>query len=239
MSKKIIAVSLALFLIVTCFVACGKKEYDTTKINGKEFILYTNPEGNTVISEDNRVAVAVTDANGELVTNKDDKEPQTNWVQLYGDVQGGTFIRGEDYQMNALADWTPGTLGRIFKNGTDEKCYVQFVEIAEITKDVTLATYLGAIDKQNKELVDGIGKTENSFAVEKDDRKITDKEIECKFYKYEMKDKDGKLIHYAENYYFATSESIYKVAYICQDGIGYDENFKFEAYLNTSFTFNG
>lgn len=235
MSKKILALALAILFIATAFTAC-KQKLETTKINGKEFVLYTDDAGNTVISEDNRIAIAVTDASGEIVTQSN-REPQTNWVQLYGDIKGETFIRGEKYQMNALDGWVPESLGKIIKNETNGRCYVQFIEIAKVTREVTLNSYLDAIDKQNAKMVSGYEKQGYTLNIEKEDRNITEEEISCKFYKYEVKDKDGKIIHYAENYYFVAEKTIYKVAYVCEEGIGYDESFNFEAYLNTSFTF--
>lgn len=235
MNKKIIALALAILFIATAFTAC-KKELETTKINGNEFVLYTDDEGNTVISKDNKIAIAVTDAYGEIVTYSN-REPQTNWVQLYGDIQGETFIRGENYQMNALEGWTPDRMGKIIKNETDGRCYVQFAEITEVTRDVSLYSYLDAIDNQNAELVSGYEKQGYTLTIEKEDRTITEQEIGCIFYKYEVKDKDGKIMHYAENYYFVADNTIYKLGYVCEDGIGYDESFNFEEYLNTSFTY--
>lgn len=238
MNKKIIALALALLLMVTCFVACTNNKPATTKINGEEFVVHTDTEGNTIINDQNMIAINPTNADGEIETYENG-EPQTNWVQMYGNVQGEDFIQNEVYKMYAASGWTPGTMGRIFKNDTENKCYVQFVEIAEVSKEVNLTTYLNTIDEQNTQLVEGYKKEGYTCTIEKDSKTITDKELACKFYVYKLTDKDGNIIHYAENYYFATSEKIYKIGYVCEEGIGYDETFNFEAYLNTSFTFNG
>lgn len=238
MSKKIIAILLVFTLVITCFVACRKEKPETTKINGEEFVVHTDDEGNTIINDQNMIAINPTDANGEVITYENG-EPQTNWVQMHGDVQGEDFVQSESYKMYAISGWTPGMLGKIFKNDTDEKCYVQFVEVSEVSKDVNLSTYLSVIDKNNEDLKKGFTDEGYNCTIENSDKTITDKELDCEYYLYKITDAEGQVIHYAENYYFATSEYIYKVAYVCESGIGYDETFDFEAYLNTSFTFYG
>ena len=67
MNKKILAVALAILFIATAFTAC-KTKLDMTEINGTEFPLLTDKNGETIINEDNQVAVIVTDRDGEVIT---------------------------------------------------------------------------------------------------------------------------------------------------------------------------
>ena len=52
-------------------------------------------------------------------------------------------------------------------------------------------------------------------------------------------DSEGKVIHYAENFYFTVAKTLYSVNYACMDGVGYDETFSFSNYVAESFTFKG
>ena len=56
-------------------------------------------------------------------------------------------------------------------------------------------------------------------------------------YTYKIIDSDGKVTHYAENYYFTAGTMIYSVNYACMNGIGYDESFSFASYVSTNFIY--
>ena len=165
MEKKIIAIALVLVLMVTAFVGCGKK-YETTKVGNKEYLLHTDAEGNTVVKDDQLVAV-VTDRDGEIVTY-DNGENQTYYVDIPGSVVIDGIVRGDNFRLNILKGWTSTDYNMIFKDKTDNKCHIQFTQlIKEFEKGENINTYMETVDKNNKDI------TEYLSQVAKDDEKIT------------------------------------------------------------------
>ena len=100
MNKKILAVALAMLFIVTAFTAC-KSKLDMTEINGNEYPLATDKDGNTIINEENRIAVIVTDENEEVITYTDG-EDQTYWLQLDGDYVTDDMVQGKLYKFGII-----------------------------------------------------------------------------------------------------------------------------------------
>lgn len=236
MNKKILAVALALLFVVTAFTAC-KSKLEMTKINGKEYPLMTDEDGNTVVNEDNQVAVLVTDEDGDVI-KYENGEDQTRWIQLPGSVVVNNAIQDKEYKMIIPEGWTGSSArGRIFKDGTDEKCYMSFAKISEVSEDMNLEIYLESIDEQNEELgptLEDIGQT---LTVDKSEDSI--KGINYNKYVYKIVDGNGQVIHYVENYYFTTEKNMYLLTYACEKGIGYDESFEFRGYIIKNFTFKG
>ncbi len=237
MNKKIIAISLVLVIMVTCFSACKQKR-ETTKINGQEVIAVTDESGNPIINEKNEAVVLVTDREGEVITFESGEE-QTRYMQIIDAVVIDGVAHGEKYNMNVLSGWTAGIGDRINKDGTDEKCYIHFTKNKDLEKDETLATYLEAVDEQNDLLVDGFKKEGYTVTINDGASAISSKNIGCKTRTYKIVDSDGKVVHYAVNYYFVADDTVYSVNYACENGIGYDESFDFDSYLKTNFTFLG
>ncbi len=235
MSKKIIAVSLALFLIVTCFVACGKK-YETTKINGEEVILVTDKNGDPVINKNNELIALVTDKAGEVLTYANG-EDQTRYIVLQNALEIKGVAYGEHYKMNVLDGWTISTGDTINKDGTDGKSFIKFIEIKDIEKGETLKTYLETVDENNRPLIEGFEKEGFNLTIESGVNSIGKNGISCETRLYKIVDSNNKVIHYAENYYFINNKTIYCINYACIDGIGYDDTFDLDLYLKTNFTF--
>lgn len=237
MNKKIIAISIALVIMVTCFSACKQKR-ETTTINGQEMIAVTDEIGNPIINEKNEAVVLVTDREGEVVTFESGEE-QTRYVQIKDALVIDDVAHGEKYNMNVLSGWAAGQGGRINKDGADGKCYIHFTKNKDLEKNETLATYLEAVDEQNDLLVDGFKKEGYIVTIKDGTSAISSKNIGCETRTYKIVDGDGKVVHYAENYYFVADDAIYSVNYACETGIGYDESFDFDSYLKTNFTFLG
>ncbi len=239
MEKKIIAIALVLLVMATAFVGCTEKR-DTTKINGKEYILYTDKEGNTVINDKNQVVAVVTDENGEVITFANG-EDQTYFVQINSGLVAEGEVAGANYRLKIIEGWEGNADGRLYKKNTDNKCYIQFNKLMEFEDGQNLATYLDAIDQQNEQLKDGLPQAEgmegSTLTIDKSQKIITADSLQAYLYVYKITDKDGKVIHYAENYYFAVAGTAYKIDYACQDGVGYDETFDFGRYVNTNVKF--
>mgnify|MGYP003303641616 CR=1 FL=1 len=252
MEKKIIAIALVLVVMVTAFVGCGQK-YKTTKVGNNEYLLHTDAEGNTIIKDDQLVAV-VTDREGEIITYENG-ENQTYYVPVPGSLVIGGIVRGDNFTLNILDGWTSTDYNRINKDKTENKCYIKFEKILnEFEKDENMDTYLEEVSERNQEVVDVFEDEQKmselvkknpalakfsgcTYTIEKSNASLTKDGIPCKVAVHKAVDKDGKLIHYAENYYFTSGKSLYKLDYVCEDGVGYDENFDFKSYINQNFTF--
>ena len=252
MEKKIIAIALVLVLMVTAFVGCGKK-YETTKVGNKEYLLHTDAEGNTVVKDDQLVAV-VTDRDGEIVTY-DNGENQTYYVDIPGSVVIDGIVRGDNFRLNILKGWTSTDYNMIFKDKTDNKCHIQFTQlIKEFEKGENINTYMETVDKNNKDIITAFSNDEFmdklakdnpdiekfrgcTYTIEEGETVISKDNIPCLVRIHKAVDKDGNLLHYAENYYFVSDKSLYSLDYVCEDGVGYDAEFDFKSYANQNFTF--
>lgn len=253
MSKKIIAISLALLMIVTCFVACGKK-YKTTKIGGADVILATDAEGNTIINDKDQFVAIVTDKEGEVLTYENGEE-QTYFVNIPGSIVIGGLTRGDNFTLKVLDGWTPTDFNQIFKDGTDNKCYIKFAQtVKNLEKDESLDTHLATIDASNELLIDAfkndavmdelikqnpdIAKYKGcTYTMEKSVTNLTADNLACQVRIHKIVDNTGKVVHYVENYIFVVNNAVYQLDYVCEDGVGYDASFDFRAYANESFTF--
>ena len=233
MSKKIIAVSLALFMIVTCFVACGKK-YETTKINGEEVILVTDENGEPVINENNELIALVTDSAGEVLTYSNG-EDQTRYITLKDALEITGVAYGENYKMNILEGWELGADSKLYKKDTDNKCYISVTKNSSFSVDNTIDDYFVKLDEQDEQLKEGFKTQGYDYVVEK--KPITVDKYNGWHYTYRVTDNEGKIIHYAENYYFIVLKTLHSVNYACVDGVGYDETFVFENYVKANFTY--
>ncbi|MBO5943870.1 MAG: hypothetical protein J6Q50_01075 [Clostridia bacterium] len=252
MDKKIIAVALVLVLMVTAFVGCGQK-YKTTKVGDGEYLLQTDREGNTIIREEGIVAV-VTDREGEILTYQNG-ENQTYYVPIPGSLVIDGVVRGDNFKLNILDGWTSTDHNKIIKDKTNNNCYIQFSKIInEFEKDENLGTYLEEVDKQNEKIAEAFSNEEtmnnlikdnpdiaalkgSKYTIEKSDTVLTKDSIHCQVRVHKIVDKEGKVVHYIENYYFVSDKSVYKLDFACVGGEGYDETFNFKAYANENFTF--
>lgn len=237
MEKKIIAIALVLVLMVTVFTACGKK-YIIQEVDGVEYPLVTDENGRTVIDESNRLAFYVTDKNGELATN-DLSETQTNWVQLKGDLATDEILNGDFYRLNVPEGWeADGGSGRLEKKGSNELCCITPVSLVdEMEKGKTYNDYLVSYEDVLKQAVEGMEKEGNQASYKKSTTAITLKGLACTKFVFDAYDKDGKPLIHSENLLFASGTTVYKMEYFSINGIGYDEDFNFEAYLNENFVF--
>ena len=252
MNKKILAVALAILFIATAFTAC-KTKLDMTEINGQEYPLATDKNGETVVNEENQLAVIVTDREGEVITYENG-EDQTYWLQLNGSYVSDDFVQNELYRLNVPKGWTGDSIsGRVIKDKTDNKCYIKFVKNTTLKDEETLETYLDIIDEQNEEIAEVINNPDtlaelvakNPAYAAYEGCKVTYTSDETtiggvyngEIRTYKIVNEKGEVVHYAENHYFAVEDVIYSVNYACEGGNGYDESFNFSSYLGDGFTF--
>ncbi len=252
MNKKILALALAIVFIATAFTAC-KKGPELTEINGNEYPLAQDANGETIINEENQIAVLVTDRNNEVLTYADG-ENQTHWVQINGPLVMDDKIQTKEYSLGIPEGWEGNeTAGRVIKKGTDSKCYIQVMKVATLTDEESLDTYLEQVDAQNTAIAETFEDEEQMNAlIEKNPEFATYKGCKYTVAKNaamisaglnaqvrvnKIVDKSGKIIHFAENYYFVANKSIYKLDYICEGGTGYNDEFDFRQYISEGFTF--
>ena len=237
MNKKIIAIALIFVLVVTAFTAC-KAKYTVEKINGVEYALVLDKEDNTIINDEYKVAVYITEEDGNIYKDADG-ETHTNWIQLQGSIITDDAVKGENYELKCITGWHTGEYEKIIKDETSDSCYIQLNKAEAVSKDYNLKSYIEEIDKQNIDYEDLLAKEGYTITINKEEKTITSRHLSCIAYQYKIVDKDNKVIHYAENYIFTTSKTIYSVDYVCLNGVGYDESFDFESYLNVNFAFEG
>ena len=252
MSKKILALALAIVFIATAFTAC-KKGPELTKINGVEYPLAVDKDGETIINEENQIAVLVTDQNNEVLTYADG-ENQTHWLQINGPLIVEGKVQTKEFSLGIPKGWEGQEIsGRVVKNGTDEKCYIQVMQIKKLKTGETLESYLEEVDAHNVAIAEAFEDEEQmnaliaqspdfaaykgcKYTVAKSSGSIPSGELAYVRVNKIVDDK-GKVIHFAENYYFESNQKVYKLDYICEGGEGYDESFKFANYISTAFTF--
>ena len=251
MEKKIIAVALVLVIMVTAFVGCGQK-YKTTKINGGEYILHTDAEGNTVV-ENNQFVAVVTDNNGEPITFGNG-EPQTFYVPVPGSIPIDGIMYGSNFTLKLLDGWTSTDVDRVNKDKTDNKCYIQFLESRTLDEEETFEEAFKETEEINNQLIETINNEEKLKELMKTNPEVekylgskgtydistgtfTTNAYPYRNYKSKIVDKNGNVIHYAESTYFLVNKTIYCMNYVCTDGVGYDESFDFSSYLRENFTF--
>lgn len=235
MEKKIIAAALVLVMMITVFVGCGQKR-KTIELNGKEYIPYTDQDGNTVVDDENHLIVVVTDENGEIITFENGEE-QTYFVEVYGDKLNDGKVHGQYGTFKQLKGWKSTDNGELEKEGTDGACVINVNVAGETSETEPYADFLGNVEALNEKLIEELKKQGYKAEMKKSTETITLKELNTTKYVYKVEDKDGKLVHYAESYYFTNGTTIYSISYLCRDGIGYDESFDCQSYLDTNFTF--
>lgn len=252
MSKKIIALSLALVLIIACFTACDKK-LETTKINGKDVILVTDEDGNPVINEKNQVIALVTDEAGEVITYENG-EDQTRYIYIYDAIEVENVVYGENYKFNLLEGWSVGTGKKITKNQTEGQCYISCSQAYVLEENEKFEDAFIEIDKTNKEIQEVFEDEEKfneylknnpnfekykncKYIIDETTTTFTNKNFPCKVYVHKIVNAKGEIVHYVNNYYFAVNKTIYNLSYVCIDGVGYDPDFDFGAYLKTNFSY--
>ena len=235
MSKKIIAVALAIVMIAVMFTACSKK-LRVEKIEGKEHAVMTDKDGNVVVDASNRVQAIVTDRAGEIVTYEGG-EPQTYWVPIQNYfVADGKLYTGMCV-LSSVKGWEMAEAGVMEKKDTDGKCTITVsIMIEKDYEDASLEEWLAHNRETEKELA--IALKENGYSVEASEEKVTltDRDINMILRKAVIYNPDGSIANYSESLFFQLGASQkYSIQYKCVDGVGYDESFDFIDFVDNNF----
>ena len=227
MSKKILALALAIVFVATAFTAC-KKGPELTEVNGKEYPLATDKDGQTVINDENQIAVLVTDRNNEVLTYENG-ENQTYWIDVPKEI-----VEGEDYSLEPGKDWVyKGLISGYGKKGQENDIILKVAEFENQYGD--LDTYIEETEKASEEYIE---KLKESFPDTKytiTDGVVTSKSIPCKIVELEIKDAKGEVFHYGYLAHFVYNKRIITLEYACQN-YSYEKTDVLELF-NKSFKF--
>lgn len=235
MSKKIIAVALAIVMIAVMFTACSKK-LRVEKIQGKDHAVMTDKDGNVIVDENNRVQAIVTDNAGEVVTFENG-EPQTYWVPITNYFVADGKLYTPIYTLASIKGWEMNASGAMEKDGSEGKCKITVAKV--LTKDyedATLDEYLKFKEEQDKAATPEFEKQGYKISYTKETVSLTEDNIQMISYKVIIYNKDGSIANYAETLFFQLNRSDkYSIHYASESGVGYDEKFDFRAFINENF----
>lgn len=237
MSKKIIAVALALVCIATVFTACQQKK-DIYKINGVDVAVVTNEEGKAIVDDENRICAIVTDRNGEVVTYEN-KEPQTYWVTVKNSFVADNTVYTPVFYMNGIDGWDFNSLGALEKKKSDKKCTIGCsLVMVEGYEDKTLDEYLAYRDELNLQAKAVYENEGYKVSVEKKVVETTTNKIPMIYYKEVITNPDGTIGNYSESVYFQYGKTTdkYCLQYKSMEGVGYNESFNFLEFVDNNFT---
>lgn len=229
MNKKLVAVFCVALLMVSVFAACGKKA-QTVNIDGVEYPVATDDEGNTILSDNGEIAVYVTDANGKYVTDANG-EKQTNLVDFPNRLVSGSKLETPAYVWTLPEGWTLSSSGIAYKDGTENNVYVKVLEIDPKGERTLEENVNLTLDTNNKQMEE-VKKTYPDSAVEVKDVKFSDDSIDGKCITVYIKDTDGKMLQYVDGIYFEAGGKTYKIEYASVNG-HYDETVDLFAMLKS------
>lgn len=232
MQKKIIAVSLVVLMISVLLASCGNK-YLMAELGGVERPLVTDAEGNTEIDNEGRVAVYVTDSKGNLQYDADGN-PQKNYYALPDKSINGQSLETLVYKFTMPDGWKLKDDGVFYKDGTDDKCYVQCIKDKTLDELETYDLFIAQKEADQQVVIDKFKEQYPDTTMVITTGNLTDGK-EVTFFTYTIKDSSGAIIHYAVSAYVNIGEDIYSANYVCDSGVGYDESFDFMGVFSSGF----
>lgn len=228
MNKKILAVALAILFIATAFTAC-KSKLDMTEINGKEYPLATDKDGNTIVNEENKVAVLVTERDGEVI-KYENGEDQTYWVEL-----PKKHIERNGYSLILKDDWIYDDRIDCFVKKDHEKDII--VGLSEYENNYSsLDEYMVETEKSSKQYIESIKQAYPKTEITITDGVITSKNLPSKIVETKVKDNEGKVFYYGYLANFEYNGVIVTVEYVSQN-YTYKEAVDVLELFNNAFVF--
>ena len=230
MEKKIIAIALVLVLMVTAFVGCtkGKKFVDA---DGYEHLLCLDEEGNTVLNDEGKLVVYITEPDGKI-REDDDGEPMTGLVAFPEQVIKGNTLETPDYKITLSDEWELQENGK-FVRKDNEKISIEIIKMGDPTKkglkelfneEVKLADKFTELFKKEFPVIKK-HTTSGLFSLKK---------IEYCMLEYKMsKEEDGPVICYSNAMYFVYNEQFYQASFVCEDS-SYNETLNLYAIIDAN-----
>lgn len=234
MEKRIIAVVCILLLLVTALVACDKKT--TMKIDGVEYAVVTDDEGNTVVNDSGDIVVYVTDEAGEYVTDNSG-EKQTNLVDFPDKVVSDMTVETGNYRFTMpLKGWRMTSRGLFIKDNTEDCVLLSVKSLGQVVAGQTLDTVAEKDKSDNAANMAEIQKTYPDSSINVSDVQITAQNVNAKVVEFVVKDNDGNMVYYAHGTYYIAGGQLFKVEFICNDGKYYDPELDLIAVINEGLT---
>lgn len=236
MNKKIIAISLVIVLLATTFAACGKIKNPTIELNGNEYVLATDDEGNTIIDEEGNIIVHPTDHHGKIIKGEDGV-PQTNKVEFPETIVNNGAIETAHFTFSIKeAGWTLGEDGAYYKDGTNNEVKIAISDDGSLEDGITFEDDFNEGIGNLNILVDEIKKDYPKTVVEIDDTiKLTDSNLTAATGTLKIVSEDGKTQMIMSGLRFEINGKIYGIQFSCS-GEYYDESFDLVKLANESIT---
>ena len=235
MTKKIIAISCVLVMLVLAITACQKKP-KTTEINGQEYVLVTDAEGNTMLSSDGLIRAYVLDEKGYPVTNTDGSYAEKLVTVASEELIIDKTISTSEYALTMPKGWIPNDAGYFSKVGTDDKCVIK-MGYADALEEISFGEYVQNAISQNELILAEYKKqnADNDATMNTQTISLAGGSVTGTACIYKIVDANGKVIHYAVMIYYPYNEQAYYINYACPDGVGYDEEFDFIGYIEQNY----
>ncbi len=212
MSKKIIALSLALMLIVTCFAGCEKKEKpeDVTLINGEEYAFVKDANGNIKEDENGNPMVYVLDEKGYFKKNNDGSYQEAP-LALPDYIVDGSKMETEDYILTMSADWEATESGKFLLKNSD----TTYVAIHNFGGDNDFNQYMTESEDKIIKIVEKAKESNMDAAYKKVEGTMAS--TKCVMFEFNCST-SGQPTYYSYVGYFEHDGELFKFEYVCQDG---------------------
>lgn len=219
MSKKIIAVFSVVILMMSVFVACGKK-VPMIEAGGREYPLATDAEGNTILNHNGEIGVYVTDSDGKYLKDQNG-DNQINWVTFPDQYisDDSRKLETPEYVWTLPEGWTFDGKKAV-KDGTEGNIYIRIVTVDEEGK-TPLDIYVDNDIAENEKQVEEVKKTYPDAGINWKEVNFSSASLHGQLVNVYVKD-NGKVMHNVESIYFYYNQKIYDVEYASLDGY-YDE----------------
>lgn len=226
MNNKIIAVICVVLMLAAVLAACGKKPTIRAK-DGKEYLLVTDAEGNTVVDGNGNLVVQVTDTDGKNVTDENG-ENKTAILTFPEAISRNGSVETASYILTAPEGWSLESNGTKLRKKVG-KATIDIADLGNLPEGETLESYA----KEQMLVVAALAeeaKTEYSGTVSSmEAAQFSGREAQLM--KLCIKGDSG-VFQNSEMLYFLYNNHLFKVLYSA-DAEGYEETFDFMAELQT------
>ncbi|MGN0570874.1 MAG: hypothetical protein ACI4K9_01685 [Candidatus Fimenecus sp.] len=214
MEKKMIAVICVLMLLISLLVSCGKK-YPTITIKGNEYVLATDEEGNTMLSDDGELVIYPTDSNGKPYKGENG-EYETNFVDFPDKIVNGNIYETPQFKITMPEEWTEGEEGYI-KSG-NESVIFEVCPTATLNEKYTVEKYIATQIEGLEMFIEAQPeyKDKLKYSVEQLEN-ITENELPCFVVIMQEYDDTQKVVSEQYLYYIVDGDTLLEFSYICRD----------------------
>lgn len=239
MNKKIIAVSLVILIITVMFAACGKDKGYKLDVDNDGFThaYATDAEGNTVLDEEGSIIVYQTEKNGEIATDENGNKKE-NRVEMPEKIVKSDLFENKAFKVTIPEGWIKGEGGLVqYSKKGNNNCKINIVNCGSIKdkvsdKDDAETKFNKAMD----DIVKDANKTKDAIIKEYPDTTYSYKTVKISnldmlSLNFAIIDKNGKVIHGAQEYYFIIGEDLYAIKYYNYQGDGYDKDYDFGSFI--------